>query len=336
MPKEPKKFINPLLRPSPAAEQKPEPEQVVEKPSRRTSAEKSASPPSQPGTQIEDVAPAPVQTTRIREEQPQEQLPSPEVSRSTIPSHVEEDEAEAEIEVPTREPAFSAMSAQSQASTQTQTYTAPYTYTSHPEQQAPAQNRQSRPKEARLEQAQVPQFPAPPPPTQLPASAYATEERRPMYERQQRPVEPAAYSEQVPERQTAPYNRNISAAPGYTQDARSVSGPLVYTQAEIGDYTASSSSSQFLPSQSTAPLPALSESFEHRTGELLETTEFSARGSLRRRRGAQTFERTHERITLWIDKRLKQAFDELAYESELPKTALLNEAIADLLRKYRG
>jgi hypothetical protein len=155
-----------------------------------------------------------------------------------------------------------------------------------------------------------------------------------MYERQQRPLEPTAYSEQVPERQTAPYNRNISTAPGYTQDARSMSGPLGYTQAEIGDYP--SSSSQFLPSQSTAPLPALSESFEHRTGELLETTEFSARGSLRRRRGAQTFERTHERITLWIDKRLKQAFDELAYESELPKTALLNEAIADLLRKYRG
>ncbi|GHO81303.1 hypothetical protein KSD_90740 [Ktedonobacter sp. SOSP1-85] len=335
MPKEPKKFINPLLRPSPAAEQKPEPEQVVEKPSRRSSAEKSASPPSQSGSQVEDVVSAPVQTTRIREEQPQEQqLPSPEVSRSTIHSHVEEDEAEAEVEVPTREPAFSAMSAQSQASTQTQTYAAPYTYTSQPEQQAPAQKRQTRPKEARLEQAQVPQFPAPPPPTQLPASAYATEERRPMYERQQRPLEPTAYSEQVPERQTAPYNRNISTAPGYTQDARSMSGPLGYTQAEIGDYP--SSSSQFLPSQSTAPLPALSESFEHRTGELLETTEFSARGSLRRRRGAQTFERTHERITLWIDKRLKQAFDELAYESELPKTALLNEAIADLLRKYRG
>lgn len=334
MPKEPKKFINPLLRPSPAAEQKPEPEQIVEKPSRRTSAEKSASPPSQPGAQVEDVVPAPVQTTRIREEQPQEQLPSPEVSRKTISSHVEEDEAEAEIEVPTREPAFSAMSAQSQVLTQTQTYAAPYTYTSQPEQQVPAQNRQTRPKEARLKQAQEPQFPAPPPPTQLPASAYTTEERRPMYERQQQPVEPAAYSEQVPERQTAPYSRNISAAPGYTQDARSVSGPFGYTQAEIGDYTASSS--QFLPSQSTAPLPALSESFEHRTGELLETTEFSARGSLRRRRGAQTFERTHERITLWIDKRLKQAFDELAYESELPKTALLNEAIADLLRKYHG
>lgn len=331
MPKEPKKFINPLLRPSPVTEQKPEPEQVVEKPSRRASAEKSASPPSQPGSQVEDVAPAPAQTTRIREEQPQEQLPPPEVPRSTAHFHVEEDQVEAEVEAPIREPAFSTRPAKSQASTQAQTYAAPYTYTSQPEQQVPAQNRQARSKEARPEQVQAPQFPASPPPTQLPASAYTPEERRPMYERQQRPVEPAAYSEQVPERQTVPYSRNVSSPSGYTQDARSVSGPLGYTQAEIGDYT----SSQFLPSQSTAPLPALSESFEHRTGELLETTEFSARGSLRRRRGAQTFERTHERITLWIDKRLKQAFDELAYESELPKTALLNEAIADLLRKYR-
>jgi hypothetical protein len=56
----------------------------------------------------------------------------------------------------------------------------------------------------------------------------------------------------------------------------------------------------------------------------------------RRRRGAQAFENTHERITLWIDKRLKQAFEELAYEQEISKTALLNEAMADLLNKYKS
>lgn len=54
----------------------------------------------------------------------------------------------------------------------------------------------------------------------------------------------------------------------------------------------------------------------------------------RRRRGELSFEKTHERITIWIDKQLKQAFEELAYQRELPKTALLNEAVADLLRKY--
>jgi hypothetical protein len=60
----------------------------------------------------------------------------------------------------------------------------------------------------------------------------------------------------------------------------------------------------------------------------------ATQGGNRRRRREQTFEDTHERATLWIDRRLKQAFDELAYSSELSKTALLNEAVADLLKKY--
>ena len=61
---------------------------------------------------------------------------------------------------------------------------------------------------------------------------------------------------------------------------------------------------------------------------------YTAPAPLRRRRGAQAFEKTHERITLWIDKRLKRAFEELAYDQEISKTALLNEAMADLLNKY--
>ena len=53
-----------------------------------------------------------------------------------------------------------------------------------------------------------------------------------------------------------------------------------------------------------------------------------------RKRGAQAFERTHERITLWIDKHLKQQFEALADERGVAKTTLLDEAIADLLKKY--
>lgn len=67
-----------------------------------------------------------------------------------------------------------------------------------------------------------------------------------------------------------------------------------------------------------------------------EEFSFIASQNARRKRGAQAFENTHERITLWIDKRLKQAFEDLAFEHELPKTALLNEAIADLLKKYNS
>jgi hypothetical protein len=55
-----------------------------------------------------------------------------------------------------------------------------------------------------------------------------------------------------------------------------------------------------------------------------------------RKRGAQAFEKTHERVTLWIDKGLKQRFEDLADEQGAAKATLLNEAIRDLLRKYEG
>ena len=55
---------------------------------------------------------------------------------------------------------------------------------------------------------------------------------------------------------------------------------------------------------------------------------------IHRKRGAQAFERTHERITLWIDKHLKQQFEAMAEERGVAKTTLLDEAIADLLKKY--
>jgi hypothetical protein len=53
-----------------------------------------------------------------------------------------------------------------------------------------------------------------------------------------------------------------------------------------------------------------------------------------RKRGNQAFEKTHQRFTGWIDKNLKQQFEKLAEEQGVSKTSLLNEAIADLLRKY--
>jgi hypothetical protein len=55
-----------------------------------------------------------------------------------------------------------------------------------------------------------------------------------------------------------------------------------------------------------------------------------------RKRGSQAFEKTHERITLWLDKGLKQRFEALAGEQGQAKSTLLDEAIADLLRKYEA
>jgi hypothetical protein len=54
-----------------------------------------------------------------------------------------------------------------------------------------------------------------------------------------------------------------------------------------------------------------------------------------RKRGAQAFEKTHERITLWVDKALKAQFEALAEEHGISKTQLLDEAISDLLAKHR-
>jgi hypothetical protein len=56
----------------------------------------------------------------------------------------------------------------------------------------------------------------------------------------------------------------------------------------------------------------------------------------RRKRGAQAFERTHERITLWIERSLKAQFEALAERQDAAKSALLDEAIADLIQKYKG
>ncbi len=53
-----------------------------------------------------------------------------------------------------------------------------------------------------------------------------------------------------------------------------------------------------------------------------------------RKRGNQAFEKTHQRFTGWIDKKLKQKFEKLALDEGVSKTSLLNEAIADLLRKH--
>lgn len=54
-----------------------------------------------------------------------------------------------------------------------------------------------------------------------------------------------------------------------------------------------------------------------------------------RKRGDQAFEKTHERVTLWLDKGLKRRFEALATQG-FAKSTLLDEAITDLLKKYQA
>lgn len=67
-----------------------------------------------------------------------------------------------------------------------------------------------------------------------------------------------------------------------------------------------------------------------------DATTNDTRTGIKRRKNIQPFESTHERITLWMDKQLKQQFEDLAYRRELSKTALINEAVAELLQKYEA
>src|SRR5919199_890818 len=53
-----------------------------------------------------------------------------------------------------------------------------------------------------------------------------------------------------------------------------------------------------------------------------------------RNRGNLAFDKTHDRLTVWINKALKREFEALANDRGISKTALINEAVADLLRKY--
>jgi hypothetical protein len=70
------------------------------------------------------------------------------------------------------------------------------------------------------------------------------------------------------------------------------------------------------------------------TTETSKESETLSSTSTHRKRGKQAFEKTHERITLWIDSTLKQRFEALAAEQGAAKSTLLDEAISDLLKKY--
>jgi predicted DNA-binding protein len=83
-------------------------------------------------------------------------------------------------------------------------------------------------------------------------------------------------------------------------------------------------SSETLPATETPTLPS--------TSPITYTSTLTQ--AKHRKRGAQAFEKTHERITLWIDSALKQQFEALADEQGMAKSTLLDEAISDVLEKY--
>jgi hypothetical protein len=53
-----------------------------------------------------------------------------------------------------------------------------------------------------------------------------------------------------------------------------------------------------------------------------------------RKRGDRAFDKVNTRFTGWMEKSLKKGLHDLADKEGVSKTSLLNEAIADLLRKH--
>ena len=84
----------------------------------------------------------------------------------------------------------------------------------------------------------------------------------------------------------------------------------------LSQSTETTTETETLPSTSTVTYTSTSSQAKHR------------------KRGKQAFEKTHERITLWIDSGLKQRFESLADEQGVAKSTLLDEAVRDLLAKY--
>lgn len=69
-----------------------------------------------------------------------------------------------------------------------------------------------------------------------------------------------------------------------------------------------------------------------------ETATFTSTSTppARRKRGDRAFEKTHERVTYWLDRSLKARFEQLAENQGEAKSTLLDEAITDLLNKYQA
>ncbi len=82
------------------------------------------------------------------------------------------------------------------------------------------------------------------------------------------------------------------------------------------------------------PLTQASTDTSTEPSTLPSTVTSTSQPSAKRHRGDLAFEKTHERVTLWLDKGLKRRFEALAVREGASKSTLLDEAVRDLLHKY--
>jgi ribbon-helix-helix protein len=89
--------------------------------------------------------------------------------------------------------------------------------------------------------------------------------------------------------------------------------------------------SDTLPSTSTETSP--STSTESAT---LPATFPSMQSTPRRHRGELAYEKTHRRITHWLENSLDRKLNALAEKEGVSKSTLFDEAVRDLLEKYNA
>jgi hypothetical protein len=70
--------------------------------------------------------------------------------------------------------------------------------------------------------------------------------------------------------------------------------------------------------------------------ETSTSTYTSTQSQTRRHRGDLAFEKTHERVTLWLEKSYKRRLAALAEKEGVAKSTLLDEAMRDLIEKYNA
>ena len=120
---------------------------------------------------------------------------------------------------------------------------------------------------------------------------------------------------------------NDTASPRNRSSAADTARPAASTSRS----TARSSTSSASNGKNTAPASTTFETSYPRSnqGEAGED-----RAQNYRRRVEVRFENVHERLTVWIDRDLKRGLEDLASKHNVSKTTLINEAMADLLKKY--
>lgn len=123
-----------------------------------------------------------------------------------------------------------------------------------------------------------------------------------------------------------PLLRSTESSPATETHEETTTQPAMETPAQDTTETTTSLETQSATDTSTS---TVAETLTYTSSEYDEILSIA-----RRNRGKQAFGNTHDRWTVWIHKKLKKGIAKLAKEQDASISALADEAVADLLKKY--